>query len=176
VIVRADGGSRASLTAYFATADGKHGDGALLLQRLRSALPDYLVPAQCVRLDELPRTPDGAIDSAALAAMPPAGQALVEEAGQQKTGRSVLAASLASIWAEEFSVPAVRDDDDFFALGGNSLLALHLLARIEDEFDLTLPLQALFEASTVGELAGLLERSLAEGEADGTAGDGLDAG
>lgn len=176
VAARADSsGSRASLTAYVVPADGEQADTARLLHRLRSVLPGHVVPDQVVRLDELPRTRDGAIDRAVLAGLRPAGPAPVHAASGQAAVRPGLVSSLASIWAEEFSLPAVREDDDFFALGGNSLLALHLLARIEDEFDVTLPLQALFEASTVAELAGLLEESLDHGEAAGTAGYGQDA-
>jgi amino acid adenylation domain-containing protein len=173
VVARTDAQvGRGLLTAYLVPAGGGQVDTERLLLRLRSALPDHLVPGRCVWLDELPRTPGGAIDRAALAGALPAEPEADAVGAEAADGQDGLMASLAGIWADEFAIPRVTVEDDFFALGGNSLLALHLLARIEDEFEVTLPLQALFEAPTVKELASVVQEFLDMEEASGAPGYG----
>ncbi len=164
VVARADAAGGRGLIAYLVPAGPGPVDEERLRRRLQSALPGHLVPGQYVQLDELPRRRDGALDRTALdrTALAVAPPATDQADPQAAAGQPGLVTKLAEIWAEEFDIARVTADDDFFALGGNSLLALHLLARIEDEFDVTLPLQALFEAPTVTQLAEAVAASLAE--------------
>ncbi|WP_225732660.1 non-ribosomal peptide synthetase/type I polyketide synthase [Nocardia sp. JCM 34519] len=120
-----------------------------LVTALRAELPDYLVPRHIVLLDALPLGRNGKLDRAALpmielpAAAPPA---LVAP-------RDDIERTLADIWAELFPGRDFGMDTTFFALGGNSLLAVRLMARIGTQLGRALPLSALFEHPTIATLA-----------------------
>ncbi|MFI7633174.1 amino acid adenylation domain-containing protein [Nonomuraea sp. NPDC049400] len=129
-----------------------------LRARLRARLPEPLVPGVFAVVDELPRTPNGKVDRTALAALHP-GRDGVRDRFQAP--RSELEDQLAGLWAELFDVPSIGVNDDFFELGGHSLLALHLFARIEDSFQVKLPMHILFDAPTVAELADRVAHALA---------------
>jgi thioesterase domain-containing protein/acyl carrier protein len=114
-----------------------------------------MVPAAFVQLDSLPLSPNGKVDRRALPApeLPAAGQA----AGADSRPRTPLEATLAGIWAEVLGVPAVGIHDNFFALGGHSLLGIQLFARMEQELGQRLPLALLFQAPTVAQLAAQID-------------------
>ncbi|HSF39926.1 MAG TPA: non-ribosomal peptide synthase/polyketide synthase, partial [Thermoanaerobaculia bacterium] len=133
------------LVAYVA---GERLDVSELRAWLGRSLADYMVPAFFVVLPELPRTPNGKVDRAALPAP--------EAAAGAALPRTALEATLAGIWAEVLELPGVGAEDDFFALGGNSLSAARVLARIRETLGVGLPQRALFEAPTVARLAALL--------------------
>ncbi|MFJ4143749.1 non-ribosomal peptide synthetase [Pseudomonas sp. NPDC089734] len=112
--------------------------GALALE-----LPEYMVPAQLVRLDSMPLSPSGKLDRRALPEPVWQSREHVEpETGLQK--------HVAAIWREVLGVPRVGLRDDFFALGGHSLLATQIISRVRQACDIELPLRALFEASELG--------------------------
>ncbi|HEU4420930.1 MAG TPA: amino acid adenylation domain-containing protein [Pilimelia sp.] len=125
-------------------------------RRLREILPDYLVPATLVLLDALPLTPNGKVDRRALPA--PTWQA---RAGAHPAGRvpsDPVERAVAAIWQEVLGVAEVGADDDFFDLGGHSLLGARLLARLRAYFHTDVPIRSLFEAPTVAGMARVLER------------------
>jgi amino acid adenylation domain-containing protein len=143
------------LTAYLVCRKGVPFDSAALREHLRQRLPEYMVPTSYVDLPDLPRTPNGKVDRAALPT--PQGSHRSFEAP-----RDSLEKLLAGWWEQLFETTPVGVHDDFFALGGHSLLALQLLARIEDEFALELPLDVLFEAPTVARLATRIETAMTD--------------
>jgi acyl carrier protein len=104
---------------------------ARLRERLREALPAYMRPQQIALVDEIPRTPNGKTDRAALARQPladaPAPAPPVTAASDGDT------AYLAAIWRELIGVAEVGPADNFFELGGDSLLAVDMLTRVERE-------------------------------------------
>ncbi|WKN24386.1 non-ribosomal peptide synthase/polyketide synthase [Azotobacter vinelandii] len=161
VLVR-EGAAGARLVAYL-TSDSAEDDPALaerLKRALAASLPEYMVPAQFVRLDALPLTPTGKLDR----------KALPEpdwRAGEYVAPRDERERRLAAIWQEVLGLPRVGLDDDFFALGGHSLLATRIASRVRQAFDLDLPLRSLFEASRLGEFAAEVARLQAEGARDG---------
>jgi amino acid adenylation domain-containing protein/non-ribosomal peptide synthase protein (TIGR01720 family) len=119
-------------------------DSEVTPEQLRSALaaelPDYMVPAQLMRLDSLPLGPSGKLDR----------RALPEPQWQQREfvePRSELEQQIAAIWRELLGLERVGLADDFFALGGHSLLATQIVSRIRQACDVELPLRVLFEAS-----------------------------
>lgn len=126
-----------------------------LREHLGTRLPRYMLPARFVSIDRLPRTPNGKLDRGALAALPAVGAAV--GSGRRAASRPATTATekkLATIWQAVLAVETIGADDDFFAdVGGHSLLAAQILARIRQEIGVDLPLRVLFEAPTVARLA-----------------------
>jgi amino acid adenylation domain-containing protein/FkbM family methyltransferase len=117
-------------------------------------LPEYMIPAVFVELEELPLTANGKVDRRALPA--PSGERRLAE--QEFTApRTEVEELLCSIWAEVLKVDKVGIHDNFFALGGHSLLAMQVVARMRREFGIEMPLRSLFELRTVSTLARRLE-------------------
>ena len=120
-------------------------------QRLSAWLPDYMVPAHIVVLEAFPLTSSGKIDRKALPA--PMFGATSFRAPQTQTEKIV-----ADVFAEVLGVDRVGLDDDFFALGGDSLIATRVSARLQLALGREVPVRYLFDASTVGDLAEYLHR------------------
>ncbi|HEV7588936.1 MAG TPA: amino acid adenylation domain-containing protein, partial [Longimicrobium sp.] len=148
VVPREERSGDRRLVAYF-TAEGEAPPAAELRTHLRALLPAHLVPAAFVALDAFPLTANGKVDRRAL----PAPDAPVAAAEAPEAPRSVDETRLAAIWAEVLGVERVGVHDDFFALGGHSLQATRIVARVRKEMGAELPLRALFEATTVAALA-----------------------
>ncbi len=128
---------------------------------LRRGLPEYMVPATAVPMAELPLTPNGKIDRAALPE-PLWGSMITVRQGP----RNPIETSLVELWRDVLGGVEVGVTDDFFALGGHSLLGAKLLARVRAYFDTEVPMRSLFEEPTVAGLAAVLERlELAPGQA-----------
>ncbi len=154
VIVREDRRGDRRLVAYVVLAAGTSGAGAAGLRTWAAArLPDYMVPAAVVTLDELPLTPNGKLDRAAL---PPPGAAPSGSGPAGRAPRTPAERSLCAVFAGTLGVPEVGIDDSFFDLGGNSLLAVRLLAAIRDDCAAEVSLRTLFARPTVAGLAPLL--------------------
>ena len=120
-------------------------------QRLSARLPDYMVPAHIMVLDEFPLTSSGKIDRKALPT--PVFATTPFRAPQTQTEKIV-----AEVFAEVLGLDRVGLDDDFFALGGDSLIATRVSARLQAKLGREVPVRYLFEASTVGDLADYLHR------------------
>jgi amino acid adenylation domain-containing protein len=152
VVARTEGSNDVRLVAYVSLEAGA--DAVDLRAFLKARLPEYMVPNLIVPLDRLPRTPNGKIDRGALPdAIRPPDLTRVITPPRTDTERM-----LAAIWQELLKIHDVSVDDDFFALGGHSLLAMRMTARLRRDAAVDLPLRAVFEAPTLGELAQALER------------------
>ncbi len=130
---------------------------AALREHLRERLPEFMLPADFVLLPALPRTPNGKLDRKAL----PAPERPAGEPGQAAYGTAV-EELLAGLWADLLDVERPGPEDNFFARGGHSLLAVRLLARVRDLLGAELPLTAVFEAPTLAGLAARIERVRSE--------------
>jgi amino acid adenylation domain-containing protein len=138
------------LTAFVA---GRGSRPEALRARLAERLPEYMVPKEWVLLESLPLTPNGKVDRAALPRQAGARGALT---GDTVAPRDELERRLAGIWQEILRLPAIGVEDDFGLLGGDSLNALEILVRVEEEFGPRLPMRAFLVAGTVAAMARLI--------------------
>ncbi|HEX2211246.1 MAG TPA: amino acid adenylation domain-containing protein [Longimicrobium sp.] len=159
VAARVDGVGEPRLVAWVAPAGLR---GAELRAFLRQRLPEYMVPSAFVPLQALPRTPNGKVDRLSL----PSPEGLERaEADGFAAPRTPVEEILCGIWAKVLGVVRVGVHDDFFALGGHSLRAVQIVARLRDALGVDLPLPAVFQAPTVHALAAEVERAMGGGPA-----------
>ncbi|PPK65377.1 non-ribosomal peptide synthetase [Actinokineospora auranticolor] len=155
VVARAETGLK-RLVAYVVPGDGRPVPSALRA-RLEERLPAHMVPAAIVVLDAFPLTPNGKLDRDALPA-PTVGVAAVDHVAPRDERERVVA----EVVADVLGVDSVGVDDDFFALGGDSILAVRAQTRLASAFGTALSGRALFDARTVAALAALLPERPAE--------------
>ncbi|KAF1718194.1 non-ribosomal peptide synthetase [Pseudoxanthomonas yeongjuensis] len=137
------------LIAYVVAQPGSAIVESGLAAHLRGTLPEYMIPQHIVVLDAIPLLPNGKVDRKSL----PAPQELQSAHAARREPRNGIEARIASIMADVLGVASVGMDEDFFAVGGHSLLGARLTTRISRELGVQLPLRALFDAPTVGRLA-----------------------
>jgi len=150
VVAREGEGAEKMLVAYVVLARRESDDA--LRAHLREELPEYMHPAAFVPLEAFPLTPHGKIDRAAL---PPPPRSRADGAP-----RSPLEERVARMAAELLRLERVGIDENFFAIGGHSLLGTQLIARVRDAFGVELALRKIFEAPTVARLSAEIERLL----------------
>ena len=125
---------------------------------VRERLGEHKVPRRVYFVDSLPRNEAGKVLKSELrerfAAQPPA--------EPSASPRSDHEAAVAAVWQDVLGVSEIGVEDDFFELGGHSLAAAQVVARLQDDFDVDLPVTAVFEYPTVAELAAALSDTLAE--------------
>ncbi|MFB8107796.1 phosphopantetheine-binding protein, partial [Streptomyces sp. NPDC056007] len=158
VLIREDAPGDKRIVAYVVPPHDGSPDADVLRKHVAVTLPEYMVPSAFVTLDALPLTPNGKLDRAALPA--PKLGAL----GEGRPPRTPQEEILCGLFAEVLGAPAVSVDDDFFALGGHSLLVSRLAARVRAALGKELSIRAFFERPTVSALA----ESLAETSATTT--------
>ncbi|MFD5556880.1 non-ribosomal peptide synthetase [Streptomyces sp. NPDC127068] len=148
----------ARIVAYVTAADGADVSPAALRRHVAEALPEHMVPSAVVALDRFPTTVNGKIDRSALKDAAPAATARTD--GPREDGDAPVPDSgggvedtVYGLVAEILAVPAARPGDNFFDLGGHSVLAAHLARRIRRELAVTVPMRAIFEAQDLRELA-----------------------
>ncbi|GAB1539219.1 hypothetical protein NUACC21_18850 [Scytonema sp. NUACC21] len=138
------------LVAYFVPISQQLPTTMELREFLKAKLPEYMVPNAFVLLDSLPLTPHGKVDRYTLAFNTPISHSI------DKTfipPRTPIELKLATIWTKVFNTESVGIHENFFDLGGNSLLAVSLLERINKQFERNLPLSTLFLNPTIESLA-----------------------
>ncbi|WP_147143520.1 non-ribosomal peptide synthase/polyketide synthase, partial [Nocardia ninae] len=150
VVVRGDQHTGDQLVAYVIPAPNVRVDTELLREDLAERLPAYMVPSVVLVLDEFPLNASGKLDRKALPAP-------VFEAAVFRAPTTPVEEIVAATFAEVLGVERVGLDDDFFALGGNSLSATQVAARLSAALDTDLGVRELFEASTVVALAARAE-------------------
>ncbi|MFF9215164.1 amino acid adenylation domain-containing protein [Streptomyces viridosporus] len=150
VVARADGGT-ARLVAHVVTAEARPLDPPALREGLRLSLPDYMVPALFVRHERLPLTANGKVDRAALTAV----RARAAGQGAHAAPEGPVEQALAGVWSQVLGAEHVSRTDNFFDLGGDSILALRLvgLGRLAG---LAFTVADVFRARTLADLAALV--------------------
>jgi aspartate racemase len=154
VVAREDRSGDKRLIAYIVPLEESASIATSELRRLlKQKLPEYMIPFAFVVLDALPRTPNGKVNRLAL----PAPNFNRNELEQSFVApRNELEQQIANIWEKNLNLSPIGIRDNFFDLGGNSLLAVSLFAEIEQNFQAKLPLSTLFQAPTIEELANII--------------------
>ncbi|MEU2559203.1 amino acid adenylation domain-containing protein [Streptomyces longispororuber] len=152
VVVPHGSGAQVRLAAYWTAAPdaGDGTTGAALAEHCARTLPPYMVPGSFTLLDEIPLNRNGKVDRRALP------EPVTATAGADETPLSPTAEVVREIWRDTCGIEA-GPRDNFFHSGGNSILAIRLIAEIQNEFGVTLPVRAVFEGPTVVDLAETIE-------------------
>jgi amino acid adenylation domain-containing protein len=166
VTVREDRHGDKRLVAYWKAREGATADSASLRRSLQNVLPEAMIPAEYVRLESFPLTPNRKVDRNALLSVefrPGArGQAsrpnddeqqLREKSSVYSAPSNSVEVLLEAIWREVLEVERIGIEDNFFELGGHSLLATRVISRIRAELDMELPLRSIFVDPTISGLA-----------------------
>ncbi|MEM9089821.1 MAG: thioester reductase domain-containing protein [Cyanobacteria bacterium P01_F01_bin.53] len=124
----------------------------LLREHLKAKLPDYMVPALFLVLNNLPLTPNGKVDRQALPEPDSRCQLPTSDLPQ-----TPLEKQIASLWAQVLAIPVIGRQDSFFELGGNSLLAAHFVSLLREQLSIDLPIRCIYEAPTVQGLADTIQ-------------------
>ena len=159
VVARRDDGVQ-RLVAYVVPADDSLAVDYLRTE-LQKHLPEYMIPAAFVLLDELPRLPNGKIDRRSL---PEPGRER-QVAQEFVAPRDALEEHLAGMWQELLAVHEIGVHDNFFELGGNSILGATFVNRLQDQLGEYIYLVALFDAPTIAQLAAYLRENYPVGVA-----------
>ncbi|MDB9319491.1 non-ribosomal peptide synthetase [Nodularia spumigena] len=163
VIAREDEPGKKLLVAYLVAQDNVPTPSSLR-NFLKSKLPDYMIPAAFVFLENLPLTPNGKINRRALP-IPDHTQRILEVDFVPPSTDTEK--ELADIWQEVLKLKQVGINDNFFELGGHSLLATQAISRLREVFALDFPLRYLFENPTIAELAQkVIEQQIEQAEND----------
>ena len=139
------------LVGYYQTEEGTELGTNDLRDRLRSQLPDYMIPSVFVALETMPIGPGGKINRHAL---PKPDLSKAHVSTEYVAPRTESEEKLAAIVREILNVERVGVFDNFFELGGHSMMATQVVSRIQEEFGVSLPLRTLFEFPTIDGIAG----------------------
>jgi len=156
VIARNDAGEK-RLVAYVVAASGVEIPDRDLRDLVTRALPDYMVPAIFVQLDRIPVTANGKLDKAALPAPTDKNQLRRDN---YVAPRTELEGVVEGILSPILGLAQVSIHDNFFLLGGHSLMGAQVISKVRDIFDVELNLRNVFECPTVAKLAARIESSL----------------
>ena len=170
VTAREDAPGDKRLVAYVVSAGADAGAGAPTAGDLRrflaTRLPGYMVPSAVVALDGFPLTPHGKVDREALPAPAPNRDG---REGARTEPRSATERAVAAVWEEVLGLADVGLDEDFFDVGGQSLLAAQVVARLRESSGRHVPLAAIYESPTVAGLAAAVDAAApASSAGDGT--------
>jgi len=161
VVTREERAGDVRLVAYVVAREQVPPDEALR-EHLARTLPEYMVPQRFVALAALPLTPNGKVDRQALPA--PTGPSTAG-VGPAVAPRTATEARVARAFMDALALPRLSIHDDFFALGGHSLLVAQMTARLGRELARAVPMRAAFEHATVAKLAAWIDGQRAEGGA-----------
>ena len=155
VIVREDTPREKRLVGYVVAKAGATVDPEQVKEHLRAKLPEYMVPVAIVVLDRFPLTPNGKVDRKAL---PAPARSTAELSFTSAASRDSLDLQLIKLWEKVLNVRPVGLRDNFFDLGGNSLVAVRLFSEMRKLFGRSFPLSVLFQAPTVEKLADMIRK------------------
>ncbi|MGL6342451.1 MAG: non-ribosomal peptide synthetase, partial [Waterburya sp.] len=153
VTVNSDHPERSTLVAYSILKPNSTLTSQQLRNLLKTQLPEHAIPSTFIFLDTFPLTPNGKVDLKALLKTPTKELKTKDNLLQPQ---DPLESKLSQIWSQILHVRPIARDDNFFDLGGNSLLALRMFGQIQKTLGMNLPLATLFTAPTIAQLASLM--------------------
>jgi amino acid adenylation domain-containing protein len=156
VVVREDVPGDKQLVAYVVASQVQPAGADALQDFLKQKLPEYMLPSRFVFLEALPLTPNAKVDRRAL---PEPGQLEFTPVQKYIGARDVLEARLVKIWESVLNIRPVGVQENFFELGGQSLLAAKLVNRIEQAFGKELSIAEIFEGPTIKQQAAMLRNA-----------------
>lgn len=159
VIARADDSGEKQLIAYLILAEGSRPTAANLRSHLQKQIPDYMIPTEFVEVNSFPLNSSGKIDRAALPT-PSHSNSLADE--EFVAPQSIVELRLSEIIASLLHIDRVGTNDNFFLLGGHSLLGTQLLTRISQAFGVDMSLLSLFDHPTLAGMSAEIERLILE--------------
>ncbi|HEX3154979.1 MAG TPA: amino acid adenylation domain-containing protein [Candidatus Angelobacter sp.] len=154
VVVREDVPGDKQLVAYLVQKPGVDLDIRELRASMQQRVPAYMVPAHMMLLPKLPLTSNGKIDRTKLPA--------IEASGDQSTAATptVVRELIANIWTELLGRTQIADHENFFDLGGHSIMAMQVISRVREAFAIDLPIKSLFTAPALGEFSQCVESAM----------------
>jgi acyl carrier protein len=153
VMAREDCPGEKRLVAYVVAAEGAEVTVSGLRRHLEEQLPEYMIPSAFVMLDALPLTSNGKVDKRALTAPDSLRPELAES---YMAPRTEVERVITSVWQEVLKIESVGINDNFFDLGGNSLLAIQAHDKLKGNLERHFPMVELFKYPTVNSLAKFL--------------------
>ncbi len=157
VLAREDTPGNRKLVAYIVAKPGSVPTESTLRSFLEKWLPSYMIPSMFVRVEMLPLTPNGKVDRDALP--PPDAHNILREAAWTEP-RTAIEERLTDILSKLLGLDTLGLQDNFFTLGGHSLLGTQLIGRIRDAFGVELSLRSVFDGPTIAELSRQIEQLL----------------
>ena len=155
VTVKVDDAGEKRLFAYMVLHDNYAADDRAIRRFLMDRLPDYMVPSVIVMMPSMPLTPSGKIDRRALP-VPERNTAVPEK--HHVAPRSMLEVRLTEIWEKVLDVRPVSITDNFFEIGGHSLLIMRMISEIRKATGVNLTVLAFFQAPTIAQMASIIHR------------------
>jgi amino acid adenylation domain-containing protein len=159
VVMREEVPGQPYLAAYVVPRPGSEVSPQDLRQFLHERIPAYMVPSSFVVMEKLPLTPNGKVNRRAL---PSPTEVASETSGASDVPLNEVESALAEIWRVVIGVDEVRREDNFFDLGGHSVLVTQMLARLRRDLGVELTLRNVFETPSLGELAEIIDQQLTE--------------
>jgi acyl-CoA synthetase (AMP-forming)/AMP-acid ligase II len=156
VILREDSPGDKRLVGYVQAAKGTKPDAEVLRQRLAAEMPEFMVPSAIVAVSQLPQTPNGKIDRKALPA-PPRGGQIAAPATADRQPRNKLESLVADIWRRVLGLNEIGLRDNFFDIGGHSLLIIQVLKELREKVPRPIQMTDLFRHTTIESLGRFLE-------------------
>jgi amino acid adenylation domain-containing protein len=151
VVTREDTPGDVRIVAYVVCSEGAL-EASAVREHLRRSLPEYMMPAHFVRLQAVPLLPNGKVNRKAL----PQPEVESSPGDRRAAARNPVEALVLQTMEDVLHLPGLGIHDDLFAMGGHSLLAAKLTARLNKEFGISMPLRAVFEAPTAERLAAVV--------------------
>jgi thioesterase domain-containing protein/acyl carrier protein len=143
------------LVAYLSSATGEEIDPAELRSYLAGRLPSYMIPNQYVFLESLPQTPNGKVDRQAL---PNPDVVHIQKKEPAALPRNAVEEDITRLWSELLDFGEIEVHDNFFDLGGHSLLVMRMIAQLRSRYQIEIPVSLFFQDPTVAGLANQIQR------------------